>query len=154
MSRTPIQSIRASATTTCRLADGSLIAVNQLLKDSAGTKNSTRFCKGGGMQINGYSYEGTLELVRSQNAWLAVNEVRLKNYVASVVGAEMPSGWHGEALKAQAVAARSYAVTHLARPASLTYHLLGHTPDGRCFRGLQASVSNRCAQRKKPGEWF
>ena len=47
VSRTPIQSIRASATTTCRLADGSVIAVNQLLKDSAGTKNSTRFCKGG-----------------------------------------------------------------------------------------------------------
>ena len=39
------------------------------------------------MQINGYSYEGTLELVRSQNAWLAVNEVSLENYVASVVGA-------------------------------------------------------------------
>jgi hypothetical protein len=39
VSRTPIQSIRASATTTCRLADGSVIAVNQLLKDSARTKN-------------------------------------------------------------------------------------------------------------------
>ena len=47
VSRTPIHSIRASATTTCRLTDGSVIAVNQLLKDSAGTKNSTRFCKGG-----------------------------------------------------------------------------------------------------------
>ena len=47
VSRIPIQSIRASATTTCRLADGSVIAVNQLLKDSAGTKNSTRFCKEG-----------------------------------------------------------------------------------------------------------
>ena len=33
VSRTPIQSIRASATTTYRLADGSVIAVNQLLKD-------------------------------------------------------------------------------------------------------------------------
>ena len=134
VSRIPIQSIRASASTTCRLADGSVIALNQLLKDSAGTKNSTRFCKGGRMQINGYSYEGTLELVRSQNAWLAVNEVSLENYVASVVGAEMPSGWHGEALKAQAVAARSYAVTHLARPASLTYHL-GDTTRWQVFSG-------------------
>ena len=34
------------------------------------------------MQINGYSYVGTLELVRSQNAWLAVDEVILENYVA------------------------------------------------------------------------
>ena len=51
------------------------------------------------MQINGYSYEGTLELVRSQNAWLAVNEVSLENYVASVVGAEMPSGCMVKRLK-------------------------------------------------------
>ena len=47
----------------------------------------------------------------------------LETYVASVVGAEMPSQWHQEALKAQAVAARSYAMAHLARPASKAYHL-------------------------------
>ena len=47
MSRIPIQSIRASATTTCRLADGSVIAVNQLLKYSAGAKNSPSFARGG-----------------------------------------------------------------------------------------------------------
>ena len=34
VSRIPIQSIRASASTTCRLADGSVNAVNQLLKES------------------------------------------------------------------------------------------------------------------------
>jgi hypothetical protein len=27
------------------------------------------------MDINGYSYEGSIELVRSNNAWLAVNEL-------------------------------------------------------------------------------
>ena len=79
------------------------------------------------MQINGYSYEASFELVRSQNAWLTANEVSLENYVASIVGAEMPSGWHGEALKAQAVASRFYAVTHLARPASLTSYLGDNT---------------------------
>ena len=46
VSRTPIQSIRASATTTCRLADGSLIAVNQLLEDITGTEYSTRLAGG------------------------------------------------------------------------------------------------------------
>jgi SpoIID/LytB domain protein len=89
------------------------------------------------MDINGYSYEGSIELVRSNNAWLAVNEVSLENYVASVVGAEMPSRWHGEALKAQAVAARSYAVTHLVRPASKTYHL-GDTTRWQVFSGHRA----------------
>ena len=137
LSRSPIQSLRASPTTTCRRADGSFIAVNQLLEDSTESSDSFRCCKGGVMDINGYSYEGSIELVRSNNAWLAVNNLSLENYVASVVGAEMPSRWHGEALKAQAVAARSYAVTHLVRPASQTYHL-GDTTRWQVFSGTSS----------------
>jgi stage II sporulation protein D len=38
-------------------------------------------------------------------------ELRLEDYVAGVVGAEMPASFPPEALKAQAVAARSYALT-------------------------------------------
>ena len=134
LSRSPIQSLRTSPTTTCRLANGSFIAVDQLLVVNVDSSNSTRYCKGGVVDINGDSYEGSLELIRSDNGWLAVNEVSLENYVASVVGAEMPSHWHGEALKAQAVAARSYAATHLARPASQTYHL-GDTTRWQVFSG-------------------
>jgi peptidoglycan hydrolase-like amidase len=137
LSRSPIQFLRTSPTTTCRLADGSFIAVDQLLDVTADASNSARYCKGGVVDINGDSFEGSLELVRSNNGWLAVNEVSLENYVASVVGAEMPSHWHGEALKAQAVAARSYAATHLARPASQTYHL-GDTTRWQVFSGLSS----------------
>jgi hypothetical protein len=137
LSRSPIQALRTSPTTTCRLADGSFIAVDQLLDVTADASNSARYCKGGVVEINGDSFEGSLELVRSNNGWLAVNEVSLENYVASVVGAEMPSHWHGEALKAQAVAARSYAATHLARPASQTYHL-GDTTRWQVFSGLSS----------------
>ena len=137
LSRSPIQFLRTSPTTTCRLADGSFIAVDQLLDVTADASNSARYCKGGVVDINGDSFEGSLELVRSNNGWLAVNEVSLENYVASVVGAEMPSHWHGEALKAQAVAARSYTATHLARPASQTYHL-GDTTRWQVFSGLSS----------------
>ena len=141
LSRSPIQFLRTSPTTTCRLADGSFIAVDQLLDVTADASNSARYCKGGVVDINGDSFEGSLELVRSNNGWLAVNEVSLENYVASVVGAEMPSHWHGEALKAQAVAARSYAVTHLVRPAGQTYHL-GDTTRWQVFSG-PSSVSEQ-----------
>ena len=48
MGRSPIQALRASPTTTCRLADGSVIAVNQLLKVPTDTTVSSRYCKGGG----------------------------------------------------------------------------------------------------------
>jgi SpoIID/LytB domain protein len=41
----------------------------------------------------------------------AVNAVSLEDYVAGVVSRESPSSWPLEALKAQAVAARTYAVT-------------------------------------------
>jgi SpoIID/LytB domain protein len=76
-------------------------------------------------------------LVRSNNGWLAVNEVSLENYVTSGVGAEMPSHWHSEVLKAQAVTARSYAATHHARPASQTYHL-GDNTRWQVFSGLSS----------------
>jgi SpoIID/LytB domain protein len=45
----------------------------------------------------------------------AVNVVGLEPYLQGVVAQEMPSSWPDEALKAQAVAARSYALAHLIR---------------------------------------
>ena len=137
VSRTPILAIQASPTTTCRLENGSPIAVSQLLHGREESSRSSRFCRGGAMRINGLSYEGTMEFVWRNNDWFAVNEIKLEHYVASVVGAEMPSSWHGEALKAQAVAARSYAVTHLARPARSNYHL-GDTTRWQVYSGTSS----------------
>jgi stage II sporulation protein D len=68
----------------------------------------------GGTAINGIadgSYHGTLELRPSAGGGLTVvNVVSLEDYVQGVVPAEVSSLWHREALKAQAVAARSYAL--------------------------------------------
>ena len=65
-----------------------------------------------------------------------INHLPLERYIASVVGAEMPSSWSMEALKAQAVAARSYALAHLARPANRYWHL-GDTTRWQAYRGLE-----------------
>ncbi|MEK4512421.1 SpoIID/LytB domain-containing protein [Paenibacillus sp. FSL K6-2524] len=55
-------------------------------------------------------YRGEFE-VSSVNGQLAlVNELPLEQYLYSVVAAEVPSSWPKESLKAQAVAARSYAL--------------------------------------------
>ena len=91
--------------------------------------------------VNGGSYAGRLRLLRDNSGLLAVNHLPLEAYVASVVGAEMPSSWGMEALKAQAVAARSYALAHMARPASRHWHL-GNTTRWQAYRGL-ASSTNR-----------
>jgi stage II sporulation protein D len=67
-----------------------------------------------GRALNGRSdgaYRGKLEFRPGYLGVQAVNAVSLESYIRGVVGDEMPPSWHPEALKAQAVAARTYAVT-------------------------------------------
>jgi stage II sporulation protein D len=68
---------------------------------------------GGVLQLAGAgSYRGRLELRPDVfGAVNAINALPLEEYVAGVVARESPSSWPIEALKAQAVAARTYAVT-------------------------------------------
>jgi stage II sporulation protein D (peptidoglycan lytic transglycosylase) len=56
-------------------------------------------------------YRGALELRRSAAGVAVVNDVDLEDYVKGV--AEMPSTWPAEALRAQAIAARTYAAWQL-----------------------------------------
>jgi len=67
-----------------------------------------------GTAINGVrdgAYRGSLRLHRDDGrSVLAVNELGLESYLQGVVAAEMPASWAAEALKAQAVVARSYAL--------------------------------------------
>ncbi len=67
-------------------------------------------------QDNGYVwigdrwYRGRTHIIRQGDSLTAINYVDLEQYLYSVVGAEAVSSWPIEALKAQAVAARSYAL--------------------------------------------
>jgi stage II sporulation protein D len=60
--------------------------------------------------LNGEDYRGKLrlEVNTGGNTFDAINVVPLEPYLAGVVGAEMPDYWELEALKAQAIAARTY----------------------------------------------
>jgi SpoIID/LytB domain protein len=55
-------------------------------------------------------YRGSVALVKRGNSGRTVNRVKLESYVKGVVAAEMPTSWHPEAVAAQTVAARSYAI--------------------------------------------
>lgn len=94
--------------------------------------------------VGGRAYEGRIRLLRQDNGWLAVNHLSLERYIAAVVGSEMPTGWEMEALRAQAVAARSYALAHMARPANVHWHL-GDTTRWQAYRGIEA-VNTRTRQ--------
>src|SRR5829696_3167263 len=56
-------------------------------------------------------YRGALELRPAGGGLNVINAVGLEDYVRGVVSAESPPTWPAEALKAQAVAARTYAIT-------------------------------------------
>ena len=60
--------------------------------------------------LNGQDYRGKLELLINpeSGSFDAINLVPPEAYLAGVVGAEMPDHWEPEALKAQAIAARTY----------------------------------------------
>jgi len=65
------------------------------------------------LAVDGKLYRGKLELV-PQGAFLrVVNVVALESYLDGVVAGEVPFSWPVEVLKAQAVAARSYAIASL-----------------------------------------
>lgn len=73
-------------------------------------------CDGGEVVIHsiqrGYgtpSYAGTVELRTTAEGIVVINELPVETYLCKVVPSEMPASYELEALKAQAVCARSYA---------------------------------------------
>ncbi|MFP6738760.1 MAG: SpoIID/LytB domain-containing protein [Planctomycetota bacterium] len=85
--------------------------------------------RGGG---NARSYRGALELKVVQGTLEAVNAVDLEHYLLGVVGAEMPAYFDGEALAAQAVASRTFALYSLRRALEA-----GRSPVFRANTGFQ-----------------
>ncbi len=95
---------------------------------------------GGLLQINSFQrgestrffpcYRGRFELtVAGEDTFLVINEVSLEDYLIQVVPSEMPVTWPMEALKAQAVAARTYAVAQAvySRQGHLGFHVADST---------------------------
>ena len=69
---------------------------------------------------------------------LAVNRLSLERYLYGVIAAEMPASWPAEALKAQAVVARSYALRSL-RPGS-SYDVFADVRS-QVYRGVAAETA-------------
>lgn len=59
------------------------------------------------------SYRGMIELVKTEKGIVIINELLLEEYLYSVVPSEMPASYPLEALKAQAVCARTYAYRYM-----------------------------------------
>lgn len=82
-------------------------------------------------------YRGRTHLMPHKGGITAVNYVDLEQYLYSVLGAEMNGNWPHEALKAQAVAARSYAL-HERRVNQNDFYDLSDTQASQVYRGVQS----------------
>ena len=79
--------------------------------------------KAGELSLDGRRYRGALELRHKSGGLTAVNIVPVDDYLRSVVPEEMPVDGPAEAIKAQSVAARSFALASRGRHASEGYDL-------------------------------
>lgn len=90
--------------------------------------------------INGKKYRGELQVIvnpAKPSTLHVVNDVMLEDYLKSVVPSESPSSWPLESLKAQAVAARTYAVGNWKRRENLGFDLMPTVAD-QMYTGIEA----------------
>jgi len=108
-------------------------------------ENSERFAHfadpSGITAIDSGRYRGVIEPFVREGRFTAVNVVNMEDYLKSVVPSEMPASWHVEALKAQAVAARTFAATRLNTHAADGWQL-GDTVFTQVYRGVEAENEN------------
>lgn len=93
----------------------------------------------GFVSAKGKWYRGII-IIRNRNGKLTViNDITLEEYIKGVVPAEMPSSWAYEAHKAQAIAARSYALANLGKRSKFGYDLKD-TPEDQAYNGASAET--------------
>jgi stage II sporulation protein D len=81
-------------------------------------------------------YRGRVVIVPTNNGLTAVNWVDVEQYLYSVLGGEMNGSWHQEALKSQAVAARTYALYKQESSRNDLYDVVDNTYS-QVYRGIQ-----------------
>lgn len=75
------------------------------------------------IRINGKNYRGLLDFYPTEKGVLVVNELPIEEYLIGLINCEISSLWPVEAVKAQAVIARSYAIYQKDARRGALYHL-------------------------------
>jgi stage II sporulation protein D len=75
------------------------------------------------IQVNGKPYRGTAEISLGEKGILVINELALDDYLTGLINCEISSSWPIEAVKAQAVIARTYALNRKDARRTSLYHL-------------------------------
>lgn len=104
------------------------------------------------VRINGRGYRGVIELHPFDKGILVVNELPLEEYLVGLINCEISSLWPAEAVKAQAVIARSYAIYQKDSRRGALYHLESSVMD-QVYNGADIEDSRAArAVRETAGE--
>lgn len=101
--------------------------------------------------VSGVHYTGEIEVWKGQNGLYVINELPLEDYVKNVVMAEVGGNWEMEALKAQAVVARTYAVHQKNANGNSRYHLTSSVLH-QTYKGNSSDTRVAYAVEKTSGE--
>jgi stage II sporulation protein D len=113
---------------------------DQLLAEGvAAPAKALRFRSGesgdGVIAVNGTRVKGDVVVLFGKTQLAAVNVLPLEDYLVGVIGSEMPKSFPEEALKAQAIAARTYALNKKLEQYGQPYHL-GSSVISQVYKGL------------------
>lgn len=105
---------------------------------------------GGFISTKNKWYRGYFIVYNHGGALTIINHVDIEDYIRGVVPSEMPSSWNYEAHKAQAIAARSYALANLGKRANSGYDLKD-TPEDQAYGGAtaEAARTNKAVEETK-----
>ncbi len=84
-------------------------------------------------------YRGDIVIYNINGSLTVINSLPIEEYLLGVVPSEMPSKWNIEAQKAQAIAARSYALANLNKRGSHGYDLKD-TPHDQAYGGASSET--------------
>jgi stage II sporulation protein D len=154
-----VNQVRVGSSTTAIVKDSTGRAVGNLPGMSA---FSAQPIPGGGVALNRWQsgffwiepqdkgfvyignrwYRGRVMVVPTDKGLSAVNYVDIEEYLYSVLGSEVYNNWPLEALKAQAVAARTFAI-HTRESRNHPIFDVGDTPDSwQAYRGVETEAPN------------
>ena len=84
-----------------------------------------------------WNYTGLFIIIKHQNQYLIINQVPMEAYLAGVLMGEISPQWPQEAIRAQAIAARSYAYHLIQKNKNQPYHLVS-TDKAQVFHGTHS----------------
>lgn len=117
----------------------------------------------GDLLVMGTRYTGNIDIWKGKNGLYIINELPLENYIKDVVAAEVSADWDMEALKAQAVISRTYAVFQKRMNGDSLYHIAssvldqvykGNNPDERISAAVDQTSGEVLTYDGKPVQAF